>query len=323
MNILEKLKQNLRIPLIAAPMYIVSNPAMVIAQCKAGIVGSFPALNARPKDRLKEWIIEIRDALETFEQENPDHYVAPFAVNQICHQTNDRLRHDMDICVEHQVPIIITSLRPPHDVIEAVHGYGGVVIHDVISIRHAVKALEQGVDGLIAVVTGAGGHAGAINPFALVSEIREIFDGPLVLSGAISTGSGILAARALGADFAYMGTRFIASTEAAAPDDYKQMIIDGSAKDITLTSAFSGISANYLDSSIVACGFDLNELDNIDLSKLDLASEDAFSDDNATPKAWRDIWSAGQGLGSIHEVQGIAGIVIQLANEYEEAKKKL
>jgi nitronate monooxygenase len=322
-SILSALKQDLRIPVIGAPLYIVSNPALVIEQCKAGIVGSFPALNARPKSTLKNWITKIKDALRVHKQTNPDCYIAPFAVNQICHKTNDRLHHDMDVCVEQQVPIIITSLRPPADIIKAVHGYGGVVIHDVVSLRHAEKALEQGVDGLIAVTCGAGGHAGQINPFALITEIREIFDGPLALSGSISTGAGILAARALGADFAYMGTRFIASFEANVSDDYKQMILDCSAKDIVYSSAFTGIPANYMTPSITSNGIDLASLANIDAKHLDLAKDEADLKKDTGPKAWLDIWSAGHGIGTIHNAPSINEIVGQLETELNQAKQKI
>jgi nitronate monooxygenase len=322
-SILSDIKQNLRIPVIGAPLYIVSNPDMIIAQCKAGIVGSFPALNARPKETLKTWITQIKNALNAHQQANPERFVAPFAVNQICHQTNDRLRHDMEVCVEMQVPIIITSLRPPAEVIEAVHGYGGVVMHDVVSIRHAEKALEQGVDGLIAVSSGAGGHTGQINPFALISEIREIFDGPLALSGSISSGSGIAAARALGADFAYMGTRFIASQESIASDGYKQMIMDCSAKDVVNSSSFTGIPANFMAPSITASGFDPAALPSVTLRNLDLAKDEDYHKTGTGPKPWIDIWSAGHGIGTIHDAPSIADIVSQLENEYEQAKTRI
>ncbi len=318
---LSKLKDELRLPIIGAPLYTVSNPAMVIEQCKAGIVGSFPALNARPRDTLRPWIAQIKDTLSTYQSENPSAYVAPFAVNQICHKTNDRLIHDLGICVEQQVPIIITSLRPPSEVIEAVHGYGGVILHDVISIRHAEKALEQGVDGLIAVTAGAGGHTGAINPIALITEIREIYDGPLALSGAISTGNGILAARALGADFAYMGTRFIASREATVSEAYKQMIIDHAAKDVTATSSFTGIPANFMTPSILANDIDLNELR--DLTHLDLAGDESDGDDwgnKNKPKSWIDIWSTGHGIGTIHDAPSISEIIDRLEIEYKKAR---
>ena len=323
MSMLNDIKQGLRIPVIGAPLYIVSNPTMVIEQCKAGIIGSFPALNARPKNTLKSWITEIKHALDAHKQANPGCSVAPFAVNQICHQTNTRLQHDMEICVEQQVPIIITSLRPPADVIKAVHGYGGMVMHDVVSIRHAEKALEQGVDGLIAVTSGAGGHAGQINPFALITEIREIFDGPLALSGSISTGDGILAARALGADFAYMGTRFIASKESSASEDYKQMIMDCSAKDIVYTPAFTGVPANYMAPSITDNGIDLADLAGINPGSLDLTNDEASFEDDTKPKAWLDIWSAGHGVGTIHNAPSIADIVNQLEKEYNRAREQI
>jgi nitronate monooxygenase len=322
-NILDQLKDNLRIPVIGAPLYTISDPGLVIEQCKAGIVGAFPALNARPRGTLRDWIIQIKDALNSHQQNNPSSYTAPFAINQICHKTNDRLHHDMDVCVEQQVPIIITSLRPPVDVIDAVHGYGGVVLHDVISIRHAEKALEQGVDGLVAVAGGAGGHTGTLNPFALVSEIREIYAGPLALSGAITTGSGILAARALGADFAYMGTRFIASREANASDQYKQMIINHAARDIITTSVFTGIPANFMTPSITGNGFDPGDLTAMESNSLDLADDETKSGCDDKPKAWIDIWSAGHGLGTIHNAPSVEDIEATLDREYRQAKEIL
>ncbi|MBV9522436.1 MAG: nitronate monooxygenase, partial [Alphaproteobacteria bacterium] len=249
----------LSLPVIGAPMFIVSVPELVIAQCTAGIVGSFPALNARPQEMLGEWIMRIKDALAAFEAEG-GRKAAPFAVNQIVHGSNERLEHDLDLCIRHEVPIIITSLRPPGEVVKAVHGYGGIVLHDVISIRHAEKALEQGVDGLILVCAGAGGHAGTLSPFALVSEVRRFYRGTVILSGAIANGAAILAAQAIGADLAYVGTRFIATREANAKDAYKQMLVSGSARDIVYTDAISGVHGNYLRPSLVAAGLDPDNL---------------------------------------------------------------
>lgn len=318
MSILSDLKSKLRIPVIGAPMYIASNPILVAEQCKAGIVGAFPALNARPKEVLVKWISNLKTTLTTYQVENPDVEIAPFAVNQICHQANERLRHDMDVCVEQEVPIIITSLRPPAEVIDAVHGYGGVVMHDVISVRHAEKALEQGVDGLIAVTAGAGGHAGTTNPLALVGEIRRFFDGPLALSGAISTGDSILAAEAMGADFAYMGSRFLVAEEASIDVVYKQMICDNTAKDIIYTPAFSGVHGSYMVPSIVAAGYDLDELESMEKPAMDFDEEPS---DGA--KAWRDIWSAGHGIGTIKKIEPVAIIVRQLEQEYLAARTRL
>ncbi|MGZ5652196.1 MAG: NAD(P)H-dependent flavin oxidoreductase [Usitatibacter sp.] len=254
------LRECLALPVIGAPLFIISNPDLVIAQCKAGVVGSFPALNARPAEQLEEWLARITSELAEFKAANPGRKVAPFAVNQIIHQSNDRLRHDLDMCVKYRAPIIITSLRAPNDVVPAIHAYGGLVLHDVISVRHARKALEAGVDGLILVCAGAGGHAGMLSPFALVSEVRRFYDGPVILSGAISRGEQVLAAQAMGADLAYVGTRFIATTEARAPDAYKQMIVDSSAGDIVYTDLFTGVRGNYLRGSIVASGLDPDNL---------------------------------------------------------------
>ena len=318
MNILHDLKTSLRIPVIGAPMYIASNPTLVVAQCTAGIVGAFPALNARPKEDLTRWITGIKESLAAYQEQYPERLVAPFAVNQICHQANDRLGHDMEICVDHEVPIIITSLRPPADVIDAVHGYGGVVMHDVISVRHAEKALEQGVDGLIAVTAGAGGHAGTINPLALIGEIRRFYDGPLALSGAISTGDSILAAEAMGADFSYLGSRFLTAHEANVDEAYKQMVCDSAAQDIVYTPAFSGVHGNYMAPSIEAAGFDLDKLDA--MGKPTMEVKETPSDE---PRAWRDIWSAGQGIGTIDKITPAAEIVAQLEFEYNAAKARL
>ncbi len=314
----ESLDGELRIPVIGAPMFIVSGPELVIAQCKAGIVGAFPALNARPPEKLDEWLTQIRDELDAHRDRNPEHPVAPYAVNQICHQSNDRLEHDMAVCVRHRVPIIITSLRPPAEVVDAVHGYGGVVFHDVINIRHARKAIEQRVDGIITVCAGAGGHAGTTSPFALVKEVRRIFDGTIILSGAMSCGGDVLAARAIGADLAYLGTRFIATREANAPDAYKQMIVDSAAADIVYTDLFSGVHGSYLRDSIVKAGFDPDQLSDANQRKMDFGTSG-----ESKVKAWRDIWSAGQGVGTIDDIPGVGELVDRLEAEYKNAARDL
>ena len=308
----ESLEGKLRIPLIGAPMFIVSGPELVIAQCQAGIVGSFPALNARPQSMLGEWLKRIKNELAEYAIANPDQPVAPYAVNQIVHASNPRLMQDMETCVEHQVPIIITSLRPPEDVVKAVHGYGGLVFHDVISLRHARKAISQGVDGIIAVCTGAGGHAGPMSPFALVKEIRKEFDGAIILSGSITNGGDVLAARAMGADLAYSGTRFIASTEANATPDYKEMIVDSAAADIIYSSLFTGVHGNYLRGSIVKAGLDPDDLP--DGSKDDMDFAKASKSD---AKAWKDIWGAGQGVGSIDSIESARDIILNIEREYK------
>ncbi len=312
------LQGNLRLPLIGAPMFIVSQPSLVIAQCTSGIVGSFPALNARPQTLLGDWICEIKDGLEQYREEHPFDPVAPFAVNQIVHKSNTRLYADMETCVKHEVPIIITSLRPPEDVVNAVHAYGGLVFHDVISLRHARKAMQQGVDGIIAVCAGAGGHAGPLSPFALIKEIRREFDGVLILSGCMSSGGDILAAQAMGADLAYMGTRFIATEEAHAVPDYKQMIVDSSAADIVYSSLFSGVHGNYLSQSVRNAGFDPEDLPDGDQESMDFGK----GDENEA-KAWRDIWSAGQGTGGVDAVLPASELVMQLQIEYDEARARL
>lgn len=312
------LQGNLRLPLIGAPMFIVSRPALVLAQCKAGIVGSFPALNARPQSLLDDWILEIKDGIQQHKEEHPDEPVAPYAVNQIVHQSNPRLYEDMETCVKHEVPIIITSLRPPGDVVKAVHSYGGLVFHDVISVRHARKAMEQDVDGIIAVCAGAGGHAGMLSPFALIKEIRREFDGTLILSGCMSNGGDILAAQALGADLAYMGTRFIATEEAHAVPDYKQMIVDSNAVDIVYSSLFSGVLGNYLKESVRNAGFDPDELPEGDAAAMDFAK----TVENEA-KAWKDIWSAGQGSGSVSDVLPTAELVKRMQQEYEDMRARL
>jgi nitronate monooxygenase len=315
-SLAQRLRAQLSLPVIAAPMFIVSNPRLVIAQCTSGVIGSFPALNARPAEKLDDWLSEIEDALAAYRRERPDAKVAPFAVNQIIHQSNDRLERDLDACVRHQVPMIITSLRAPDDVVKAVHAYGGVVFHDVINVRHARKALEAGVDGLILVCAGAGGHAGALSPFALVREVRQFFGGPIALSGAITDGDGILAAEAIGADFAYIGTRFIATEEANAVEGYKQMIVDTTATDVAYTPFFTGVHGNYLKPSIARAGLDPDNLPAADKTKMNFGS-------NAAPKAWKDIWGAGQGVGNIHEVLPARELVARLAREYEAARKRV
>jgi len=312
------LEGNLRIPLIGAPMFIVSGPELVIAQCKAGIVGSFPALNARPQEVLADWIKQIKDEVGEYKEAHPDEPVAPYAVNQIAHASNTRLREDMETCVMHQVPIIITSLRPPEEIVTAVHGYGGLVFHDVISMRHARKAMEQSVDGIIAVCSGAGGHAGTYNPFALVKEIRSEFDGAVILSGCITNGNDVLAAQAMGADLAYSGTRFIATEEARAVPEYKEMIVDSSAADIVYTSLFSGVHGSYLKGSVRTVGMDPDNLP--DGSKDDM---DFSSGTDLEAKAWRDIWSAGQGVGSIADILPAGDLVSRMEQEYRETLARL
>ena len=312
------LAENLALPVIGAPMFIVSNPALVIAQCVSGVVGSFPALNARPAERLDEWLREITGALSEHKAAHPGAKVAPFAVNQIIHHSNDRLRHDIEACARHRVPIVITSLRAPDEVVPVVHGYGGLVFHDVISLRHARKAAAAGVDGLILVCAGAGGHAGTLSPFALVSEVRAFFSGTIILSGAITRGEHVLAAQAMGADLAYIGTRFIATAEAAAPAPYKQMIVDSSAADIVYSDYFSGVLGNYLRGSIVASGLDPDHLPAGDRDTMKFGS-----DGSAKLKAWRDIWGAGQGVGSIVDVLPAREVVERLGREYREARRRL
>lgn len=312
------LEGKLRIPLIGAPMYIVSHPALVIAQCKAGIVGSFPALNARPQESLDGWISEIKDALVEYSSENPDEPVAPFAVNQIAHQSNNRLLADMETCVRHEVPIVITSLSPPAEIVAAVHGYGGLVFHDVISMRHAHKAIEQGVDGVIAVCAGAGGHAGPLSPFALVKEIRREFEGTVILSGCMSSGGDVLAAEAIGADLAYIGTRFIATEEANALPDYKEMIVDSKSQDIVYSSLFTGVHGSYLKGSVRNAGLDPDNLPEGDKAAMSIDKSD-----KTEAKAWRDIWGAGQGVGSIDDILPAGDLVMRMEQEYHAARKNL
>ena len=312
------LQDSLSLPVIGSPLFIVSNPDLVIAQCKAGIVGSFPALNARPAAQLEVWLERITRELAEHKAAHPGARVAPYAVNQIVHASNDRLQHDLDVCARFKVPIIITSLRAPHEAIEAVHAWGGLVFHDVISIRHARKALEAGVDGLILVCAGAGGHAGALSPFALVSEVRRFYDGPIILSGAITRGEHILAAQALGADLAYMGTRFIATHEANAVEEYKRMIVDSSAQDVVYTNLFSGVHGNYLRGSIERSGLDPDALPVGDKSTMGFGSGGA-----AHKKVWKDIWGAGQGVGNIDAIQPAAEVVAELRRDYAAARARL
>ncbi len=318
MPIPEILQGRLRLPLIAAPMFVVSSPALVLAQCKAGVVGSFPALNARPESQLDEWLSEITETLATHARTHRDARPAPFAVNQIVHGSNTRLDHDVGLCVKYRVPIVITSLRPPAEVVAAVHGYGGLVFHDVINRRHAEKAVEQGVDGIIAVCAGAGGHAGAMSPFALVKEIRGIFTGTIILSGAMSTGADVLAAQALGADLAYLGTRFIATTEANAIAAYKRMLVDSGASDIVYTSLFSGVAGNYLRASIGKTGLDPDHLPDADKSTMNFGSGG-----NSEFKAWTDIWSAGQSVSGISDIPDVADLVTRMVSEYDAARRRL
>ncbi len=324
-------------------MFIVSTPALVLAQCKAGVLGAFPALNARPASQLDDWLAQLTEELGAYARANPGLPVAPFAVNQIVHASNDRLEHDLALCVKHRVPVIITSLRPPAEVVAAVHGYGGIVFHDVINLRHAEKAAAQGVDGIIAVCAGAGGHAGVQSPFSLVKEIRGIFPGTVALSGAMSTGADVLAARALGADLAYLGTRFIATEEANAAAAYKQMLIDSHGDEIVYTSLFSGIAGNYLRRSVVNAGFDPDDLAAGSKARMNFgaAGEGAAGEGAAgagaagegaagagaagaaAAKAWKDIWSAGQSVSGIHETLSVASLVERMAHEYADALARL
>ncbi|WP_407443736.1 NAD(P)H-dependent flavin oxidoreductase [Rhodococcus sp. (in: high G+C Gram-positive bacteria)] len=315
------LKDRLRLPVVASPMFIVSNPDLVIAQCISGVVGSFPSLNARPHSQLREWLTRITDELARYDADNPETPSAPYAVNLIVHRSNDRLEEDLATIVEFQVPLVITSLGARADVNDAIHSYGGIVLHDVIDNRYAKKAVEKGADGLIAVATGAGGHAGTQSPFALVQEIRSWFDGPLLLSGAIAHGNSILAAQAAGADLAYIGSAFIATTEAHAQDEYKQMLVDSSASDIVYTNLFSGVHANYLRGSISRAGMDPDNLATSDPSAMNLGDDKTAP--GGTAKAWRDIWGAGQGIAVIDEIAPTARVVERLADEYAAARKRL
>jgi nitronate monooxygenase len=307
--------QKLPLPIIAAPLFIISNPKLVIEQCKAGVVGSMPALNARPASQLDEWLHEITETLAAYNQANPDKPAAPFAINQIVHKSNDRLEHDMQMVVKYKVPIIITSLGARTDVNDAVHSYGGVVMHDIINNAFARKAIEKGADGLIAVAAGAGGHAGTKSPFALIQEIRQWFDGPIALSGSIATGGAVLAAQAMGADFGYIGSAFIATQEARASEAYKQAIVDSNSDDIVYSSLFTGVHGNYLKPSIVAAGLDPDKLPESDPSAMNFGGD--------AKKAWKDIWGCGQGIGAVTAVTSTADLVARLAREYREAKARI
>jgi nitronate monooxygenase len=311
--------QNLSIPVIGSPLFIASGPALVTAQCKAGIVGAFPALNARPAELLDTWLTDIQADLAAYQQANPYRKIGPIAVNQIVHQSNDRLAHDVEVCVKHRVPIIISSLRaPPPEMLDAIHAYGGIVLHDVISIRHAHKALEAGVDGLILVAAGAGGHAGTLSPFALVGEVRKFFAGPLALAGAIATGDAILAAQAMGADFAYIGSRWLATRESNIDESYRQGIVESTAADIVYTNLFTGVLGNYLKKSIVNAGLDADNLPEADKSTMNFGSGSG-----SKVKAWRDIWGAGQGVGMMDDAPSVATVVERLKCEYDAARKRL
>ena len=312
------LKSRLRLPVIGSPMFIVSTPDLVIAQCKAGVVGSFPALNARPAAQLEEWLIRITSELAEHDARHPEAPAAPFAVNQIVHKTNERLMHDLEMTVKYKVPLVITSLGAREDVNAAVHSYGGLVFHDIINNRFAKKAVEKGADGLIAVAAGAGGHAGTTSPFALIQEIREWFDGPLALSGSIATGSAVLAAQAMGADLGYIGSAFIATAEANAPSTYKQTVVDATSADILYTPYFSGVHGNYLIPSIVAAGYDPANLPSADPSKMDFGSATGGSG-----KVWKDIWGCGQGIAAVKGVVPVAELVGRLGREYAEARTRL
>ncbi len=309
------LENQLNLPVIGAPLFIISHPPLVIAQCMAGVVGSFPALNARPKAQLDDWLAEMTETLATARAKEPQRRIAPYAVNQIVHASNDRLDHDMSLCEKYKAPMLITSLRAPGDVVKQAHSWGGIVFHDVISVRHAEKALEAGVDGLILVCAGAGGHAGTLSPLALVREVRRFYDGPIALSGSIAHGSSILAAQAMGADFAYMGTRFIATQEARAVAAYKDAIVDSTAQDIVYSSLFTGIHGNYLKSSVKAAGLDPDNLPSADKTAMNFGG-------NAV-KAWKDIWGSGQGVGQIDDVPTTAALVARLQTEYRQAVEVL
>src|SRR6478735_7322908 len=318
MSRLPPVLQNLPLPVIASPMFIVSTPRLVIEQCKAGVVGSMPALNARPASQLDEWLHEIDEALAAHDKAHPERPAAPYAINQIVHKSNDRLEHDMEVVVRHKVPVVITSLGARTDVNEAIHSYGGVVLHDIINNMFARKAIEKGADGLIAVAAGAGGHAGVKSPFALIQESRQWFDGPVALSGSIATGGAVLAAQAMGADFAYIGSAFIATQEARASDAYKQAIVEGTSDDIVYSSLFTGVHGNYLKPSIRAAGLDPDNLPESDPSAMNFAGGEG-----SKPKAWKEIWGCGQGIGAVHEVASAATYIERLKREYAEAKARV
>ncbi|HEY1104170.1 MAG TPA: nitronate monooxygenase family protein [Burkholderiaceae bacterium] len=310
--------RKLSLPVIGSPLFIISNPKLVIAQCQAGIIGCMPALNARPASQLEDWLAEITETLAAYNKANPDKPAAPFAINQIVHKSNDRLEHDMEMCVKYKVPVYITSLGAREDINAAAHSTGAVVLHDIINNKFARKAIEKGADGLIAVAAGAGGHAGVKSPFALIQEIRQWFDGPIALSGAIATGGAVLAAQAMGADFAYIGSAFIATTEARAADDYKQAIVDGNSDDIVYSNLFTGVHGNYLAPSIRAAGMDPDNLPVSDPSAMNFGGGEG-----SKPKAWKEIWGCGQGIGAVKEVVGAADLVARLRREYEAAKAAL
>ena len=314
----ESLRGKLSLPVVGAPLFIISNPDLVIAQCKAGVIGSFPALNARPIEVLDEWLTRIAEELDAHNQANPDNPAAPYAVNQIVHNSNDRLMHDVEMCVKHKVPVVITSLGARPEVFEAIHSYGGICLHDVINNRFAHKAIEKGADGLICVAAGAGGHAGTLSPMAFIQEVREWFDGPLLLSGAIATGDGVLAAQAMGADLAYLGSAFIATVEANADPAYKQALVDYAASDIVYTNLFTGVHGNYLRPSIEAAGMDPDNLPESDPSKMNFGSGGS-----SKSKAWKDIWGCGQGINAIKAVAPVADFVAQLRTEYDAAKQRI
>lgn len=314
----EILRGKLSLPVVGAPLFIISTPDLVIAQCKAGVVGAFPALNARPIEVLDEWLTRITDELDAYNQANPDSPAAPYAVNQIVHNSNDRLMHDVEMCVKHKVPIVITSLGARPEVFEAIHSYGGICLHDVINNRFAHKAIEKGADGLICVAAGAGGHAGTLSPMAFIQEVREWFDGPILLSGAISTGDGVLAAQAMGADLAYLGSAFIATDEANADPGYKQALVDYAASDIVYTNLFTGVHGNYLKPSIEAAGMDPDNLPESDPSKMNFGSGGS-----SKSKAWKDIWGCGQGINAIKTVAPVADLVARLKSEYDAAKQRI
>lgn len=318
MTTIQTLEDGLRLPVIAAPLFIISNPKSVIAQCTSGIVGSFPALNARPQESLDGWLSEIENGIDQHNQANPERPAAPYAVNQIVHRSNDRLMADMEVCVRHEVPIVICSLGAREDIYEAVHSYGGLVFHDIINDFFARKAIDKGADGLIAVAAGAGGHAGTISPFALVQDIRRWFDGPIALAGSIATGHAVLAAQAMGADFAYVGSPFIATDEANASDAYKQAVVDGDASDIVYTNLFTGVHGNYLKPSITAAGLDPDNLPESDPSKMNFGSGGS-----SESKAWKDIWGCGQGIGEVRATVPTSVLVDRLAEEYEIARRRL
>ncbi len=315
MSTLPRVLKKLSFPVIGAPLFIISNPKLLIAQCQAGVVGSMPSLNARPAAQLDDWLAEITETLATYDKAHPDHPAAPFAINQIVHKSNDRLEHDMQVCAKYKVPIVITSLGAREDVNQAVHSWGGVVLHDIINNKFAHKAIDKGADGLIAVAAGAGGHAGVKSPFALVQEIRQWFQGPVALSGAIASGDAVLAAQAMGADFAYIGSAFIATDEARASEGYKQAIVDGNSDDIVYSNLFTGVHGNYLASSIRAAGMDPDQLPASDPAAMNFGGD--------AKKAWKDIWGCGQGIGAVTQVSSTAQLVARLRSEYQATRARL